>query len=41
MIANSINDINDFVSLQTSQVKEMVKQYQWDPGATIRNKDIE
>ena len=34
MLANQLNDIDDFMSLHASQVKEMVKQYQRVAGAT-------
>ena len=34
MLANQLDDIDDFMSLHASQVKEMVKQYQRVAGAT-------
>ena len=33
MLANQLNDIDDFMSLHASQVKEMVKQYLRVAGA--------
>jgi hypothetical protein len=33
--ANGITDIDDFASLETAQVKEMIKQYQKVNGATV------
>ena len=43
MVANSIDDVNDFASLETSQVREMVKQYQrahaqGSIGITLQNR---
>ena len=43
MSANSIEDVEDFASLDTSQVREMVKQYQrahptGSMGITIQNR---
>lgn len=35
MNANNIEDMNDFATLHTTQVKEMVKQYQRGAGAAI------
>jgi hypothetical protein len=43
MVANSIDDVDDFSSIDTSQVREMVKQYQrahpaGSIGITLQNR---